>query len=95
MALIKTTTDDKIEIIGEHKSIHVRTATVIKEDGAKLATTFSRRILNCVTSTHNGSSWTHTDTNVSSESAEIQAIASAVWNTTAKNAQKALNEVAI
>ena len=35
------------------------------------------------------------DTDMSSESAELQAIATAVWTTAAKNAQKAVNEATI
>ena len=95
MAITKTTEDDKIEIVGEMKAIQVRTATVIKEDGVELTRTFSRRALHCVTSTHDGSSWTHTDTDMSSESTELQAVATAVWNTAAKDAQKAANEKSI
>ena len=32
MAITKTIVEDKIEIVGEYKTIQVRTATVIKED---------------------------------------------------------------
>ena len=92
MAITKTIQDDKIEVVGEIKAIQVRTATVIKEDDVELTRSFSRRVLHCVTSTHDGSSWTHTDTDMSGESAELQAIATAVWTTAAKDAQKAANE---
>tara|TARA_B100000900_G_C20325690_1_gene612070 strand:- start:27 stop:317 length:291 start_codon:yes stop_codon:yes gene_type:complete len=94
MAITKTTEEDKIEIVGEHKNIQVRTATVIKEDGVELTRSFSRKVLECVTSSYDGSSWTHTDTNVSGESTEVQGIATAVWTTTVKNAKKAANEAA-
>ena len=33
MAIVKTTEEDKIEVLGEHKDILLRTATVLKEDG--------------------------------------------------------------
>jgi len=92
MAITKTTEEDKIEIIGEHKNIQVRTATVIKEDGVELTRTFHRHTLQCVESSYDGSSWTHTDTDISGESAEVQAIANAVWTTTVKNAKKSANE---
>ena len=39
-------------------------------------------------------SWTHTNTDVSSESTEVQGIATAVWTTAIKNAKKAANEAA-
>ena len=92
MAITKITEEDKIEIVGPYKSIQVRTATVIKEDGVELTRTFHRHALQCVESSYDGSSWTHTDTDVSGESTEVQGIAAAVWTTTVKNAKKAANE---
>ena len=92
MAITKELIEDKIEIVGEHKNIQIRTATVIKEDGTEISRSFHRKVLECVTSSYDGSSWTHTDTNVSGESTEVQAICSAVWTTTVKNAKKAANE---
>ena len=94
MALTKKVKIDKIEIVGDYKSIQVRTATVIKEDGVELSRSFHRHSLNCVNSVKDGDTWTHTDTNVSSESAEVQAICTAVWTTEIKNAKKAANEAA-
>ena len=93
MAITKTIVDDKIEVVGDYKSIQVRTATVIKEDGVELTRSFNRRVIQCVSSVKNDDdSWTHTDTDMSSESSELQGIATAVWTTTAKNAKKAVNE---
>ena len=86
MAITKELIEDKIEIIGDYKSIQVRTATVIKEDGVELSRSFHRKVLDCVSSSYDGSSWTHTDTDVSKESTEVQGIATAVWTTTVKNA---------
>ena len=94
MAITKTLVEDKIEIVGEHKNIQIRTATVIKEDGVEISRSFHRKVLVCITSSYNGSSWTHTDTDVSGESTEVQGIASAVWTTDIKNAKKAANEAA-
>ena len=95
MAITKETVEDKIEIVGDYKSIQVRTATVIKEDGVELTRSFHRHALDCVTSVKNDDdSWTHTDTDVSGESTEVQGIATAVWTTTVKNAKKAANEAA-
>ena len=93
MALTKETIEDKIEIVGEYKTIQVRTATVIKEDGVELSRSFHRRTLNCIASEKNeDNSWTHTDTDVSSESAEVQGIATAVWTNAIKEAKKTANE---
>ena len=92
MAITKEIIEDKIEIVGEHKNIQVRTATVIKEDGVELTRSFHRKVLECVSSVKDGSSWTHTDTDISGESTEVQGICNAVWTTTVKNAKKAANE---
>ena len=92
MALTKEIIEDKIEVVGEYKNIQVRTATVIKEDGVEINRYFHRRTLECVSSVKEGSSWTHTDTDVSGESTEVQGIATAVWTTTVKNAKKTANE---
>jgi hypothetical protein len=93
MAITKETIEDKIEIVGDYKSIQVRTATVIKEDGVELTRSFHRHVVDCVSSVKNDDdSWTHTDTDVSSESTEVQAIATAVWTDAIKAAKKTANE---
>ena len=93
MAITKTTEEDKIEIIGEGKDIQVRTATVIKEDGVELTRTFHRHTISCVSTVKNeDDSFTHTDTDISGESTEIQAIANAVWTDAIKEIKKAANE---
>ena len=93
MALTKEIIEDKIEIVGEYKAIQVRTATVIKEDDVELNRSFHRHTLDCVSSVQNDDdTWTHTDTDVSGESAEVQGIANAVWTDTIKEAKKAANE---
>jgi len=95
MAITKEIIEDKIEVVGDYKSIQVRTATVIKEDGVELSRSFHRHVLDCVSSVQNDDdSWTHTDTDVSGESTEVQGIASAVWTTDIKNAKKTANEKA-
>ena len=94
MAITKEIVEDKIEVVGDYKAIQVRTATVIKEDGVELSRSFHRHALECVSSSYDGSSWTHTDTNVSGESAEVQGIATAVWTDTIKAAKKTANETA-
>ena len=45
MALTKEIIEDKIEIVGEFKKIHVRTATIIKEDGVELSRSFHRHVI--------------------------------------------------
>ena len=93
MALIKEITQDKIEIVGALKHLQVRTKTAIMEDGVELSASFHRHIVTCVQSVKNDDdSWTHTDTDISGESAEVQAIATAVWTDTVKAAARTANE---
>ena len=92
MAITKEIVEDKIEVVGDYKDIQIRQATVLKEDGVELTRSFHRKVLSCVSSAYDGSSWTHTDTDVSSESDEVKGIAGVVWTTTVKNAKKAFNE---
>ena len=94
MAITKEIIEDKIEVVGDYKTIQVRTATVIKEDGVELSRSFHRHTVECVSSVQNDDSWTHTDTDVSGESAEVQGIASAVWTNEVKEAKKLANESA-
>ena len=65
MSLIKETIEDKIEIVGMYKSVQVRTATVVKEDGVELSRSFSRKVISA-------------GDDYSGESTEVQAICSAV-----------------
>ena len=93
MAITKELIEDKIEIVGDYKTVQVRTATVIEEDGVEISRSFHRHTLDCVSSVQNDDdSWTHTDTDVSGESAEVQGIATAVWTDAVKAAAKTANE---
>ena len=93
MAITKRTEEDKIEVVGPYKSIQVRTATVIEEDGVELSRSFHRHVLQCVSSVKNDDdTWTHTDTDVSEESTEVQGIATAVWTDAIKEAKRTANE---
>ena len=85
MAITKTIEVDKIEVVGEHKALQVRTATVIKEDGIELTRSFSRKVL------HPGvldASDNLVDTDVSAEDADVKAVATAVWTDSVKTAWK-------
>jgi hypothetical protein len=82
MALTETTVEDKIEIVGDHKHVQVRTATVIARDGTEISRSFHRHSLAC--STKSDDTWG--DTDISGESAEVQAICNAVWTDAVKTA---------
>ena len=45
MAITKETVQDKIEIVGDFKHIHVRTATIIKEDGKEISRSYHRHVV--------------------------------------------------
>ena len=93
MAITKEIVEDKIEVVGDYKAIQVRTATVIKEDGVELSRSFHRHVVECVSSVQaDDDSWTHTDTDVSGESTEVQGIATAVWTDAVKTAKQTANE---
>ena len=93
MAITKEIIEDKIEIVGDYKTIQIRTATVIKEDGVELSRSFNRHTLECVSSVKNDDdTWTHTDTDISGESSEVQGIANTVWTDAVKEAKRTANE---
>ena len=52
MALTKEIVQDKIEVVGDFKHIHIRTATVIKEDGVELSRSFQRHVVSPLSLIH-------------------------------------------
>ena len=78
MALTKTTTNDKIEVInqGDWSSVQVRTATIIAEDGTEISRTFHRHVV-------------MPDADLSAEDADVADIAAAVFTTAVKAAYAA------
>ena len=85
MAITKTLENDKIEVV-QKWNIQVRTATVIKEDGNELTRSFNRKVL--VPGTLDASD-NLVDTDLSSEDADVKAIAEAAWTTQVKADYKA------
>jgi len=82
MALTESTIDDKIEVVGNHKAVQIRTARVIYDDGSEISRSFSRRVLH--PSTKSGGTWSNTD--ISGESTEVQGICNAVWTDAVRTA---------
>ena len=76
MALTEETVQDKIEIVGEHKFIQVRTATVIKRDDVEISRAFSRHVV-------------APDADITGESTEVQAICAVVHTQAVKDAYAA------
>ena len=75
MAITKETEIAKIEVVGEYKAVQVKTDTVIKEDGKEISRSAHRHVV-------------HPDMDISSENAEVQAVANAVWTDDVKAAWK-------
>ena len=90
MALTEETIEDKIEILGDYKSVQVRTATIIKRDGTEISRSFHRHALSCSTKTDD----TWADTDISGESAEVQAICNAVWTDAIKTSYQTAMDAA-
>ncbi len=90
MALTESTVEDKIEVVGDHKHVQVRTATVIARDGTEISRSFHRHVLACSTKT--GDAWA--DTDISGESTEVQAICNAVWTDAVKTAYQTAMDAA-
>ena len=76
MALTERTAEDKIEIVGDHKMVQVRTATIIERDGVEISRSFHRHVV-------------APDADISGESAEVQAVCNAVWTQEVKDAYAA------
>ena len=73
MSLEKVIKIDQIEIVGDYKSIQVRKATVVTDDGTELSRSFHRHTLSC-------------DADISGEDAEVKAVCNAVWTDEVKAA---------
>jgi len=75
MALSKVVSDD-YEVRTEYKHINMRTKTSIIEDGKELSFSYHRKVFT-------------PDADVSGESAELQALAGALWTDAVKEAYEA------
>jgi hypothetical protein len=84
MALTETQVEDKIEVVGDHKHVQVRTANVIARDGTEISRSFHRHVLVCSTKSGDPLAWG--DTDISDQSTEVQAICNAVWTDAVKTA---------
>jgi len=99
MALTKTVVYDRTEVRGDYKTVNCREATVIMEDGVEISRAYHRKCL--IPSVCEGNrdgdnefdgTFTHTDTDISGEPAETQAICNAVWTDAVRAAWKSHEE---
>jgi hypothetical protein len=85
MALTKETTTELIQVIGPFKTIEIRTTTRIKDDGVVVADNLHRDNIK-IGDLNSKNELVATD--ISGQSAEIQAIAAAVWTDEVKEAYR-------
>jgi|TARA_Y100000289_G_scaffold26498_1_gene25960 hypothetical protein len=86
MALTERCENDKIEIVGQYKSVQVRCATIIERDGVEVTRSFHRHVLQPGTLDADNNL---VDTDISGEDADVQAICNAAWTQSVKDAWKA------
>lgn len=92
MAITKSTETPKISVVNTW-NIEVATDTVILEDGTEISRSRHRHVLQPYQSViSEDGKWTHTDTDISKEASEVQAIANAVWSSTVKANYKTWKE---
>ena len=82
MALTERNENDKIEVVGQYKSVQVRRATVIERDGVEINRSFHRHVLQ--PGTVGVGTDQLTDTDISGEDADVQAICTAAWTDAVK-----------
>jgi len=85
MALTERFENDKIEVVGQYKTIQVRRATVIERDGVEISRSFHRNSLQCGTLDANNNL---VDRDISGEDADVQAICNAAWTDAIKEAYR-------
>ena len=73
MAITKETQIGKIEVVGKHKVVQVRTDIVVMEDGEELSRKYHRHALT-------------PDADITNEHADVQAVCNAVWTQDVKDA---------
>ena len=89
MAIIKETEITSVGVAGKYKHVQVATATVIKEDGVEISRSLHRKVLECTKGIIDGSgNVTFTDTDISGEHADVQAICNTAWTDEVKTSWK-------
>ena len=82
MTLEKVISEDKIEVVGEYRSVQVRTKTAVMEDGVELSSAFHRHVVSA-------------GDDYSNESTEVQAICAVVHTSAVVAAYQASLEASL
>ncbi len=92
MALTESTEYDKIEVVGPHKSVQVRKATVIKKDDVEITRSFHRFVLEPGTLDESDNLVDNPldkePDGVTAIADEVKAVCNAVWTTSVKDSYK-------
>jgi len=107
MAITKEDIVETIRVVGGW-NIEIATDTVIKEDGTEISRSRQRHVLKPFSSTYKTKEvdgvivddldkdgkkkWTHTDTDISNEASQVQAVANAIWTNKIKSDYKNFKE---
>ena len=93
MALTETIEYDKIEVVGQHKTVQVRKATVIKKDGVEITRSFERFSLNPGTLDESdilvNNPLDKEPDGTTAIADEVKAVCNAVWTDTIKTSWRA------
>ena len=91
MAITKTETEDKIEVVNGGHAIQIRNKIVVKENDAVISSSYTRRVIHPCVKT--GNTWADYDT--SSESDTIKGICNVVWTDAVKTSYKTNYDTAL
>ena len=88
MAITKSSSVVKVEVVGQYKAVQVATDTVIKEDGTEISRSRHRHVLHPSQASKNTDTneITVTQTDISGQDSEVQAICNLVWTNSIKSA---------
>ena len=93
MALAKEVKQDRIEVHGDYKAIQVREVTIVSEDGVELSRSYHRHVIHPSSCSPNeDGTYTHTPTDISEESQEVQDLCNVAWTDDVKEAWEAYEE---
>ena len=93
MALTETIEYDKIEVVGQYKTVQVRKATVIKKDGVEITRSFERFVLEPGTLDESDNLVNNPldkePDGVTAIADEVKSVCNAVWTDAVKSSWKA------
>jgi hypothetical protein len=83
MALTKSTSIHRVEIVGAHHTVQVTEKTTVKDGDTVIAESKHLRVIAPLTC--EGDDYTYVDTDISAESDYVKSVCSAAWTAVAKD----------